>query len=184
MSFQAYLDSIKAKTGKGPEEFRTLAATKGLVGAKPSEVIAWLKEEFSLGHGHAMAVVAVLKQAGPAAAPSEDRFEKLFSGGKAKWRPVFDGLTRRLGEFGDEFSAEAGGTYVNLLRGTKKFGIVQPGAAHLDIGIKRKGVVPTERFAAAGAWNSMVTHRARVTREEEVDDELLGWLREAWQGAR
>lgn len=181
MSFQAYLDSIRAKTGKGPEEFRALAAEKGLVGAKPGEVVAWLKQDFGLGHGHAMAIVAVLKQAGPAAAPGEDRFAKLFAGGKAKWRPVFDALMQRLG---GDVSAEAGGTYVNLLRGVKKFGIAQPGAAHLDIGIKRKDTAPTERFAAAGSWNSMVTHRVRVTKAEEIDDEVLDWLREAWQAAK
>jgi len=30
MSFQAYLDNIKAKTGKTPDDFRALAAKKGL----------------------------------------------------------------------------------------------------------------------------------------------------------
>ena len=29
MSFQAYIDNIKAKTGKGPDDFRRLAAEKG-----------------------------------------------------------------------------------------------------------------------------------------------------------
>jgi hypothetical protein len=181
MSFQAYLDSIEAKAGKGPEEFRALAAAKGLVGAKPGEVVAWLKEEFGLGHGHAMAIVAVLKQAGPAAPAAEDRFAKLFSGGKAKWRGAFDGLMAQLGS---DVAAEAGGTYVNLLRGKAKIGIVQPGAAHLDIGIKRKGVPPQGRFASAEGWNSMVTHRVRVNGDSDIDAELIGWLREAWQAAK
>lgn len=68
MSFQAYLDNIKAKTGKSPDDFRQLAATKGYtengrlrVGVKVGEIVAWLKEEFDLGHGHAMAIVALLK---------------------------------------------------------------------------------------------------------------------------
>ena len=56
MSFQAYLDNIKAKTGKTPEDFRLLAEKKGLV--KPGEIVAWLKADFGLGHGHANALVA------------------------------------------------------------------------------------------------------------------------------
>lgn len=68
MTFQAYLDTIKAKTGKGPEEFKRLAAKKGFVdkgglraGVKAADIIAWLKEDFDLGHGHSMAIVALLK---------------------------------------------------------------------------------------------------------------------------
>jgi hypothetical protein len=70
MSFQAYLDNIEAKTGKSPADFRRLAAARkfsdksGLrPGVKPGEVVAWLKEDFGLGHGHAMAIVALLKGA-------------------------------------------------------------------------------------------------------------------------
>ena len=68
MSFQGYLKTIREKTGKGPEEFRKLAAKKGftengilLPAVKAGEVVKWLKEEFDLGHGHAMAIYALLK---------------------------------------------------------------------------------------------------------------------------
>ncbi len=47
MSFQAYLDNIKAKTGKTPDDFRSLAAQKGLT--KYGEILAWLKADFGLG---------------------------------------------------------------------------------------------------------------------------------------
>ena len=63
MSFQAYLDNIQAKTGKTPEEFKALAESKGLLkpGIKAGEIVTWLKEDFDLGHGHAMAIYALLK---------------------------------------------------------------------------------------------------------------------------
>ena len=68
MSFQAYLNTIKSKTGKGPEDFRKMAEEKGFSqdgelksGIKAGEIIDWLKEEFELGHGHAMAIYALLK---------------------------------------------------------------------------------------------------------------------------
>ncbi|MGB2833022.1 MAG: DUF4287 domain-containing protein [Methylotenera sp.] len=63
MSFQAYLDNIKAKTGKTPEEFKQLAEQKWLLisGVKAGEIVAWLKQDFDLGHGHAMAVYATFK---------------------------------------------------------------------------------------------------------------------------
>lgn len=63
MSFQAYLDNIETKTGKTPNEFISLAKVKGFgPDTKSGEITAWLKEDFALGHGHAMAMVHVIKK--------------------------------------------------------------------------------------------------------------------------
>ncbi len=68
MSFQAYLDNIEARTGKTPEQFRSWGVERGFAtgqgladGVKAGAIVAALKDEFSLGHGHAMAIVALLK---------------------------------------------------------------------------------------------------------------------------
>jgi len=63
MSFQAYLDNIKAKTGKTPADFKKLAKEKGLLdpGTKAGQIVKWLKNDFDLGHGHSMAIYACLK---------------------------------------------------------------------------------------------------------------------------
>ena len=62
MSFQAYLDNIETKTGKTPNEFIALAKDKGFgPETKAGEIVAWLKEDFGLGYGHAMAMVHVIK---------------------------------------------------------------------------------------------------------------------------
>ncbi len=68
MSFQAYINNIKEKTGKGPEDFKKLADKKGFTSkgvllpeVKAATILAWLKEDFDLGHGHSMAIYALLK---------------------------------------------------------------------------------------------------------------------------
>lgn len=68
MSFQAYLDNIKAKTGKSPDDFKKLAEKKGFLlkgqlkdGVKAGDIVAWLKKDFDLGHGHSMAIYALFK---------------------------------------------------------------------------------------------------------------------------
>ena len=63
MTFQAYLDNIKAKTGKGPDDFRKIADKKGLLkpGVKAGAIVAWLADDFDLGRGHAMAIYMTLK---------------------------------------------------------------------------------------------------------------------------
>jgi hypothetical protein len=68
MSFQAYLDNIKTKTGKTPDDFKKLAEKKGFMqkgilnpATKATEITDWLKKDFELGHGHAMAIYASFK---------------------------------------------------------------------------------------------------------------------------
>ncbi|MBN8831649.1 MAG: DUF4287 domain-containing protein [Sphingomonadales bacterium] len=68
MSFQAYLDNIQAKTGQTPDDFRRYAEWQGYVeggklkpGLKAGTIVADLKRDFDLGHGHAMAIFALLK---------------------------------------------------------------------------------------------------------------------------
>lgn len=90
MSFQAYLDNIEAKTGKAPEEFIQLAREKGYgPDAKSMEIATWLKDDFGLGHGHAMAMVHVIKNGAQisdkhvgSGGPHRDETDMLELGGK------------------------------------------------------------------------------------------------------
>lgn len=59
MSFQAYLDNIETKTGKTPKEFVVEAKKKGLTEFK--DIIAWLKDDYGLGVGHARALAYVIQ---------------------------------------------------------------------------------------------------------------------------
>lgn len=68
MSFQAYLDNIKTKTGKTAEDFQKLATQKGFLekgelksSVKATQIVQWLKDDYELGHGHAMAMFAYFK---------------------------------------------------------------------------------------------------------------------------
>ena len=74
-------------------------------------------------------------------------------------------------------------TYINLVRGAKKFAIVQVTVERLDLGVKLKDVAPTDRFEAAGAWNAMVTHRVRINDPKEINKEVLAWLKQAYDAA-
>ena len=182
MSFQAYLDNIKAKTGKTPEDFAKLAAKKGW--ATHGEIVAWLKSDFALGHEHATAIDGVLLTSGAPKASPAQKMDDLFSGKKAEWRKACDTLIAQITKFGPDVLVEANHTYVNLLRSTRKFGILQPSSAdRLDIGIKRKGKDSGGRFETAGKWNSMVTHRVRVANPKEIDAEVLSWLKSAYEAA-
>ncbi|WP_435124771.1 DUF4287 domain-containing protein [Micromonospora tulbaghiae] len=95
MSFQAYLDAIEDKTGKTPRVLVDEAGERGYDAAdvKAGVIVGWLKNEYGLGRGHAMALVHVIKN-GPkisakhvgSAGSHRDDSDTLWLDGKATGR--------------------------------------------------------------------------------------------------
>ena len=183
MSFQAYIDSIQEKTGKTPADFKQLAEEKGLLrpGVKAGEFFDWLKQDFDLGRGHAMALYSLLTADTKPKLKHNEKLDKHFGGGKSAWRTAFDQLLDQLKAEGKEVEADPKDSYISLLKNRKKFAVVQVVTERMDVGMKLKGVDTTDRLEPAGKWNEMVTHRVRLSKPEEVDAELIGWLRTAWE---
>ena len=182
MTFQAYIDTIQAKTGKTPEEFLRLARAKGLLepGVKTTQIVNWLKDDFDLGRGHAMALVLTFKSATRPPTPAGDAIAKHFAGKKSRWRGPYDELVTAARSFGPGVSVGPTSSYLSLLRNGKKFAIVQITADRLDLGLKLKGAKASGRFQAAGDWNQMVTHRVRITDPNQIDEQVLTRLHEAY----
>ena len=185
MTLKAYYDNIKAKTGKTPADFKVLAAKKGLLkpGVKTMEIVSWLKRDFGLGQGHAMAVVLALKQANSPHVSTDDKISRFFAGQRAHWRQAYDGLIGKLKGFGSDVTVSPTDTYISILRKGRKFSIVQVTSDRLDIGIKLKGTPSKGRFEPSGSWSSMVTHRVRVDDPRQIDAEVISWLRRAYDKA-
>lgn len=183
MSFQAYLDNIKAKTGKTPEDFKKLAEAKGLLkpGIKAAEIVAWLKKDFNLGHGHAMAIYTVFKGTKEQQQDTEGMLDKHFQGEKEKWKTAYDILLKKIFSFGKDINIAPVSSYISLLRGKKKFAIIQVTRDRLDIGLKLKEQSPSARLEAAGNWNTMMTHKVSVISSNELDKELFSWLQKAYE---
>lgn len=182
MSFKAYLDNITAKTGRTPEELVELARTEGLLepGVKPGQIVAWLKAEHGLGHGHAMAIVSTIKATTKPRESNDEKVARHFTGKKAAWRPVYDKLAAEISAFGPDADAHAGASYISLRRAGKKFAIAQVTADRFDIGIKLEQTPAGGRLESAGSWNAMVTHRVRLHSPEELDQEIFRWLEDAY----
>jgi hypothetical protein len=137
MTFQAYLDTIQAKTGKSTDDFRKLAARQGLTTYR--EVMAWLKSDFGLGHGHANAMAQLLVNAEKVRATPDDALAAHFKGDKAAWRKPFDALAAKVGRFGPDVKFGPTRSYINLLRGGKKIGIVQISASSSKASLRLGG---------------------------------------------
>ena len=148
---QAYLDNIKAKTGKTPDDFRALANEQGLT-TYPT-IMAWLKSEFALGHGHANLIAQLIVHHGEAEASADDAITAHFKGAKAVWRQPYEQLLAHLRTFGPDVEVAPTKSYLSLLRGAKKMGIVQVSAERMDIGIKLKGAKPGDKVMVTWSDN-------------------------------
>jgi hypothetical protein len=90
---------------------------------------------------------------------------------------------RAVGGFGSDVEIAPKKAYVSLRR-SKQFGLVQPSTkTRVDIGLVLRDTEPAGRLEASGSFNAMVTHRVRVEDKASVDDELIAWLRKAYDAA-
>ena len=72
--------------------------------------------------------------------------------------------------------------YVSLRR-KKQFAMIGPGSkARVDIGINMKGVSPTDRLVELPP-GGMCQYKVAVTGAKEVDKELIGWVKQAYDAA-
>lgn len=173
--------NYEKNTGKSLEAWVALARKQGL--AKHGEIVKWLKEKHGLGHGYAN-LAAQRALAGDAPEPTgEELVEAQYAGAKAALRPAYDRLAKEIAKFGADVEFAPKKAYVSLRR-RKQFALLQPSTAdRLDVGINLKGVPPAGRLEASGSFNAMVSHRVRVAKAADIDAQLIGWLRAAYDQA-
>jgi hypothetical protein len=146
-------------------------------------VVGWLKTEHGLGHGHANAIVHALNASAAASHEDEALLGAMFAGPKAALLPVHDAILAALGNLGGDVELAPKKGYVSFRR-SKQFALGQPSTKdRYDLGLALKGMAPEGRLEAAGSWNTMVSHRVRLGSPDDVDDQVRGWLRAAYERA-
>ena len=166
----AMIANMPEKTGKPLSEWLAVVRTSGLV--KHGEIVKHLKTEHGMTHGFANLVAHKARQ-GDTAPADDDLVGAQYSGAKAALRPIYDALVAEVEAFGADVEVAPKKSYVSLRR-SKQFGLVQPSTkTRVDVGIQLKGVEPDGRLEASGSFNSMVSHRVRLTEPADVDEELV-----------
>ena len=175
------IKNLEEKTGKTLAEWVEIARKSDET--KHMKILKYLRDNFDLTYGYANVIAAeTLKPAGAAPKSAGDMVTDQYSA-KPNLRPIYDALVEKVQEFGEDVEISPKKAYVSLRR-SKQFALVQPSTkTRVDVGIKIKGLDPTDRLEASGSFNSMVTHRVRITELSQVDEELFGWLRLAYEEA-
>ena len=174
------LANLEKRSGKTLAQLHALVKKSGL--AKHGQVRDMLKQELGMGHGDANLVATLyFKAQEPAPAAGDDPLDAIYAGPKAGLRPIHDKLMASIGKLGD-FEVAPKKAYVSLRR-KKQFAMVGPGTkTRVDVGLNMKGVPATDRLVALPP-GGMCQYRVAVTDPKQVDAELLGWIRQAWEAA-
>jgi predicted transport protein len=170
--------NIERATGRSLDEWIGVLRDSGL--EKHGEMVAFLKSAHGMTHGNANLVVIKAREAAAGGAPSDDDLvTSHYAGTAAHLRPAYDAVVAAVRAFGDDVELAPKKTYVSLRR-SKQFGQVGPAAGQLEVCVNLPGHPGTDRLRPI---SGMATHRVRIGGPEELDAELVGWLREAYDRA-
>jgi hypothetical protein len=169
------IDGLPTSTGKDLTEWISILQASGL--EKDGDMVALLKGEHAVSHGFANFIALMYRnQGGP---EGDDLIEKQYAA-KPNLRPIYDAIANVVSDFGPDVDIVPKQASISLRR-SKQFALVSAATkTRVDVGINLKGEPGTERLKAAGG---MCTHSVGVTDVEQVDAELVGWLREAYDRA-
>jgi predicted transport protein len=174
---QAELNQVKnleEKTGKKIEEWIKIANSSGF--EKHGEILNFLKTTYGIGHGYA-------NQSHAGAEANETDWIAEQYKGKDELKTWYDKLMKSVSAFGKEIEVSPKKAYVSLRR-KKQFAIIQPSTkTRLDVGLNIKGLAPSGNLEASGSWNAMCTHRVKVEDVSGINDELIGWIKQAYENA-
>jgi hypothetical protein len=95
-------------------------------------------------------------------------------------RPIFEALLQAAVELG-ELTVQARKTYVSLVTPRRTFARLQPTTkTRLDLGLRLEGMEPGGRLKPSKIHETMKL-QVSLSAPEQVDAEVLGWLRRAYE---
>lgn len=176
----AIIQNLPEKTGRSIRQWAQLVGSKAPAGTR-KERIAWLQREHALGHGQAAMVVDWVDRPEIFAEPEPAELIASMLKGKPQVHPILTRLTSVIEELGDDVAVEPRQTYVAFSR-VRQFALLQPSTpTRLDVGLVLPRATETPRLRPAGSFGSgRISHRVSLAHEDEIDDELTGWLRDAY----
>lgn len=178
------LANIEKRTGKSIAELSAIVHESGL--SKHGELVAMLKTKLGMGHGDANTLVHTVRKAesgtgsAESSAPGEV-LDTIYAGPRAALRPIHDALLAAMRSFGEFEEAPKKG-YVSYRR-KKQFAMIGPATkTQVEVGLNARGLPAGTRLQELPA-GQMCNYKVRLSDSTAVDQELIGWMRSAYNAA-
>jgi len=178
---QSMIDNLIKNTGKSLESWIEIVKKENF--SKHGEILSFLKEKHNISHGFANLIAHKSKgsDAGSTENP-DDLIIKQYQG-KPELKPIYDHLVAAIKHFGTDVEFAPKNSYVSVRR-KKQFAMLQPATkTRFEIGINLKGKSPEGKLEAITATNAMCSHKISISSLSDIDDEVITWLKYAYDVA-
>ena len=176
-AMQTMINNMPEKTGKSLEEWKIILKSKNF--EKHGEAVKFLKTEHNVTHGFANTIVVLSKD-------NQDSLDDLLTNqykGKEDLMPIYEKLVDVIFTFGSDITKTPKKGSISMIR-KRQFALIKPATkTRIDLGLKINDKPITDRLENSGPFGTMCTHRIRLSTVDEVDTELVAWLKEAYEKA-
>ncbi len=181
---QTFFKKITEMTGKNEREIYQMYLDSHF--EKHSEIRTFFIEKLELSYGFANTLAHyVSKTDGTSLSEGktmDELLDEIYSKDKAKFRPIHEELISEIKKFGDfEMIPKKG--YMSLKQ-KRQFAMIGPKTNNrMEIGINGKNLKSSQRLEEQPK-GSMCQYIVKITDLKDVDQELIGWLYEAYQQSK
>ncbi|WP_203756996.1 DUF5655 domain-containing protein [Cellulomonas chitinilytica] len=173
--------SMVDRTGRDLDGWATIVLRSS--GVDPLDQVAvrrWLRDVHGVPQNTQWAIAfEVARRAGWVQPTVDEYVDSQYTGRKAAFRPVYDAVEAALLGLGDDVRREGRSTYVPFVR-ARQFAAVAATASRVDVGLRFVSAPSSDRLVVS-SFPGSATHRLVLTDVAEVDDELVGLLRVAYE---
>ncbi|WP_417608328.1 DUF5655 domain-containing protein [Owenweeksia hongkongensis] len=173
-------EGLLEKTGKSLKDWIEVVKKTEL--DKHKAIIDYLKKEHGFTHGYANFVALKTLKSDAGSMDDSTLLENQYKG-KESLKPIYDKLVDEIMTFGNDITKTPKKDSVSMIR-KRQFALIKPATkTRIDLGLKLEGKEEQGRLGSSGPFGAMCTHRVQLTSVDEVDAEVLSWIKEAYEMA-
>lgn len=174
------IENLYKNTGKTLEQWTNIVTKENF--AKHGEIIKFLKDTHGLTHGFANLIAHKSKGSDAGSTENSENLITLQYKGKEDLKAIYYKLITIIQTFGNDIEIAPKNAYVSLRR-KKQFATLHPATkSRIEIGINLKGQEPTGKLEAEKP-NSMCSHKIKISDVNEIDTEIVNWIKAAYDNA-
>jgi predicted transport protein len=178
---QTMINNLEKNTGKSLAQWVQVVQQEGF--QKHGEIMKFLKGEHGFTHGFANLVAhKALKSDAGSASDTDELITKQYKG-KEHFMPIYEKLSVEIKSFGSDVEFAPKVSYVSLKR-KKQFAMLIPATkTRFEIGINLKGQPAEGILELDTKTNGMCSHKIHLNSESDVDEEVIAWIKKAYDAA-
>lgn len=174
------IENLKKNTGKSLEQWIKIVNKENF--QKHGEYLKFLKGEHGLTHGFANLIAHKARASDAGSVDDKGSLVDAQYKGKEHFRPIYDTLSKQILKFGKDVEIAPKKAYVSLRR-KKQFGMLIPATkSRYEVGINLKGQ-EGKGILQAEKPGGMCSHKIKFEQLDEVEKEVIDWLKKAYDNA-